>query len=49
MTLAVPSGFVREDRTIPYLGDPAGYIVSFENGTKIYFAGDSRGLLRTSR
>ena len=42
MTHAVHSGgFVQEGGKITYLGDPAGYVVTFENGTKIYFAGDT--------
>jgi L-ascorbate metabolism protein UlaG (beta-lactamase superfamily) len=41
MTHALHSGgFTGGDVPI-YLGDPAGYVVEFENGTKIYFAGDT--------
>ena len=28
-----------------YLGDPAGYVIEFENGTKIYFAGDTAAFM----
>ncbi len=41
MTHAVhSSGFVGED-SITYLGDPAGFVIEAENGTKLYFAGDT--------
>ena len=35
------SGFMDESGTITYLGEPAGYVVEFENGTRVYFAGDT--------
>jgi L-ascorbate metabolism protein UlaG (beta-lactamase superfamily) len=42
MTHALHSGgFVQDGGTITYLGDPAGYVVEAENGTKLYFAGDT--------
>lgn len=34
------SGFI-EDGQIVYLGDPAGYVVEFENGYTVYHAGDT--------
>ena len=41
MTNAVHSGgFIGADEPV-YLGEPAGYVVEFENGTKVYFAGDT--------
>jgi L-ascorbate metabolism protein UlaG (beta-lactamase superfamily) len=41
MTQAQHSGgFIGED-SITYLGEPAGYVVEVENGTKVYFAGDT--------
>ena len=42
MTHALHSGgFINGDGGITYLGDPAGFVVEFENGTKTYFAGDT--------
>jgi len=42
MTHAIHSGgFIEEDDRIVYLGDPAGYVIEFENDTTIYFAGDT--------
>ena len=42
MTQAVHSGgAVEEDGTIVYLGEPAGYVIEFENGLKLYAAGDT--------
>ncbi len=42
MTNALHSGgFVDDGERIVYLGDPAGYVVEFENDTTIYFAGDT--------
>ncbi len=35
------SSFTEEDGTIVYLGEPAGYILEFSNGYKIYHAGDT--------
>jgi L-ascorbate metabolism protein UlaG (beta-lactamase superfamily) len=34
------SGYVEDGRMV-YLGEPAGYIVGLEDGTTIYFAGDT--------
>jgi L-ascorbate metabolism protein UlaG (beta-lactamase superfamily) len=42
MTQAHHSGaFGGADGSITYLGEPAGFVVEFENGTKVYFAGDT--------
>jgi L-ascorbate metabolism protein UlaG (beta-lactamase superfamily) len=42
MTHALHSGgFIRDSNGIVYLGDPAGYVIEFENGTKIYASGDT--------
>ena len=35
------SGFTEPDGTIIYLGEPAGYVIEFPNGYKIYHAGDT--------
>ncbi len=35
------SSFVKEDGTIVYLGEPAGFVLEFANGYKIYHAGDT--------
>lgn len=35
------SSFVEEDGTIVYLGEPAGFVLEFANGYKIYHAGDT--------
>ena len=35
------SGFVGDDGNITYLGEPTGVVIEFENGTKIYAAGDT--------
>ena len=35
------SSFTETDGTIIYLGEPAGYVVEFPNGYKIYHAGDT--------
>lgn len=35
------SSFTEEDGTIVYLGEPAGYVIEFENGFRVYFAGDT--------
>ena len=41
MTNAVhSSGFTGGSEPV-YLGDPAGFVVEFENGTTVYFAGDT--------
>jgi L-ascorbate metabolism protein UlaG (beta-lactamase superfamily) len=39
MTDAVHSSGFGENRE--YLGEPAGFVIEFENGTKVYFAGDT--------
>lgn len=41
MTHAVHSGGLVGDGPPVYLGDAAGYVVEFENGTKVYFSGDT--------
>jgi L-ascorbate metabolism protein UlaG (beta-lactamase superfamily) len=42
MTHALHSGgFVQDGASITYLGDPAGYVIEFENGFKVYAAGDT--------
>ena len=42
MTQAVHSGgFVGEDSITYLAGDPAGSVIEAENGTKLYFAGDT--------
>ena len=42
MTHALHSGaFVGDDGSIQYLGEPAGLVVHFSNGTRIYHAGDT--------
>lgn len=35
------SGIQEEDGTVVYMGEAAGYVVEFENGFRIYFAGDT--------
>jgi L-ascorbate metabolism protein UlaG (beta-lactamase superfamily) len=35
------SGLTSEDGTTLYVGDPAGFVVEVENGTKLYFSGDT--------
>jgi L-ascorbate metabolism protein UlaG (beta-lactamase superfamily) len=35
------SSFTEEDGTIIYLGEPAGFVLEFANGYKIYHAGDT--------
>jgi L-ascorbate metabolism protein UlaG (beta-lactamase superfamily) len=35
------SGFGQNGSSITYLGDAAGYVVEFENGLKVYCAGDT--------
>ncbi len=35
------SSFTEEDGTIVYLGEPAGFVLEFANGYKIYHAGDT--------
>jgi len=42
MTHALHSaGFINPDGSITYLGEPAGYVIEFENGYRIYHAGDT--------
>lgn len=41
MTHAQHSSSLVEDGRIVYLGEPAGYVVEFENRTRAYFAGDT--------
>ncbi|MGH3103479.1 MAG: metal-dependent hydrolase [Gaiellaceae bacterium] len=41
MTHALHSGGLGTDDGIVYLGEAAGYVVEVENGTKLYFAGDT--------
>ena len=42
MTNAFHSGgFIETDGGITYLGDAAGFVIEVENGTKIYWAGDT--------
>ena len=41
MTHAIHSSAMYGDGPPVYLGEAAGYVVEFENGTKIYFAGDT--------
>jgi L-ascorbate metabolism protein UlaG (beta-lactamase superfamily) len=42
LTDAVHSGgFMQDGAQIVYLGDPAGFVIQFENGYKLYVAGDT--------
>jgi L-ascorbate metabolism protein UlaG (beta-lactamase superfamily) len=41
MTDALHSGGLIGEDSITYLGDPAGFVIEAENGTKLYFAGDT--------
>jgi L-ascorbate metabolism protein UlaG (beta-lactamase superfamily) len=41
MTHAVHSGGFSADGAPIYLGEAAGYVITFENGTKVYAAGDT--------
>ena len=42
MTHALHSGgFIADGDRITYLGDPAGFVIEFENGTTVYAAGDT--------
>jgi L-ascorbate metabolism protein UlaG (beta-lactamase superfamily) len=41
MTAAVHSSAFIEDGQTVYLGEPAGYVLRFESGLTIYFAGDT--------
>jgi L-ascorbate metabolism protein UlaG (beta-lactamase superfamily) len=35
------SGFIENGGSITYLGEAAGYVIEFENGTSVYAAGDT--------
>jgi L-ascorbate metabolism protein UlaG (beta-lactamase superfamily) len=35
------SGYTQNDGTSVFLGEPAGYVIEFENGLKVYCAGDT--------
>jgi L-ascorbate metabolism protein UlaG (beta-lactamase superfamily) len=35
------SGFIGNDGSITYLGEAAGFVIEFENGTSVYAAGDT--------
>jgi len=41
MVPAVHSSSIVEDGRIVYLGEPCGYVIRFEDGVTIYFAGDT--------
>jgi L-ascorbate metabolism protein UlaG (beta-lactamase superfamily) len=42
MTQAVHSGSIQTmDGDVGYGGEPAGYVITFENGFRVYFAGDT--------
>lgn len=41
MVNAVHSSSVVEDGRLVYLGNPAGYVIRFEDGLTVYFAGDT--------
>lgn len=41
MVPAFHSSSVEEDGRLVYLGNPCGYVIRFEDGTTIYFAGDT--------
>jgi L-ascorbate metabolism protein UlaG (beta-lactamase superfamily) len=41
LTEAQHSSSVYRDGTFVYLGEPAGLVIEVENGTKLYFAGDT--------
>ena len=41
MVNAVHTSSVIEDGRVVYAGNPAGYVIRFEDGTTIYFAGDT--------
>lgn len=41
MVHADHSSTVQEDGKIVYLGEPVGYVVEFQEGLKLYFAGDT--------
>ncbi|HXI30385.1 MAG TPA: metal-dependent hydrolase [Vicinamibacterales bacterium] len=41
MVPAIHSSSVEEDGQIIYLGNPTGYVITFENGLTIYYSGDT--------
>jgi L-ascorbate metabolism protein UlaG (beta-lactamase superfamily) len=41
MTMALHSSGSVEDGRPVYLGEPAGYVITFEDGLRVYFAGDT--------
>jgi L-ascorbate metabolism protein UlaG (beta-lactamase superfamily) len=41
MTMSLHSSGVIENGTPIYLGEPAGYVITLEDGLKVYFAGDT--------
>ena len=41
MTMALHSSATVEDGRALYLGEPAGYVITFEDGLRAYFAGDT--------
>jgi len=41
MVPAIHSSSVEEDGRVVYLGNPCGYVIRFEDGVTIYFAGDT--------
>lgn len=41
MVHAVHSSSIREGGQVLYAGDPAGFVLRFENGTSVYHAGDT--------
>jgi L-ascorbate metabolism protein UlaG (beta-lactamase superfamily) len=41
MTQAVHSGGLVGEDGITYLGEPCGFVIGLENGTKVYFSGDT--------
>jgi L-ascorbate metabolism protein UlaG (beta-lactamase superfamily) len=41
MVRAEHSSSYVDEGGITYLGEPAGYVLRFEDGTKVYFAGDT--------
>ena len=41
MVHALHSSSIREDNQVIYAGDPAGFVVRFENGSSVYHAGDT--------
>ena len=41
MTNAVHSSSIPDGDKVVYVGDPAGFVIEFDNGFKIYFSGDT--------